>query len=255
MFQQPNMNDPLVLNLYTQLVKFQQDIFREHITFDDPNRSLQNLLHSLARQLDLEYEYSLSFTRVKISKASPMETMDDLVSEERDETLLPDLNLSLSENPDLLAPGFIEDGINSLFPDIFLDDLGFNSNILDFPNLGLDSSSDSLFPIGPHINPDGFSSNHVIQNSEHGLNLMVRDSEDTLQNSNASLFSLLDSDCTYNLETVVSHILTKTRCKSRKPKVDRGHKSTSNGDTSKFRFCSRSRSAHSIKHNNYTESL
>ena len=49
------MNDPKVLELYMQLAFFRRDLFSEELLFRNPDQSLQYLIHSLARKLDLEY--------------------------------------------------------------------------------------------------------------------------------------------------------------------------------------------------------
>lgn len=63
------MNDPAVLDLYTQLVIFQQDFIREEFVFPNADPAMQDTLHSLSRKLNLEYEHSLRPEQVKISKS------------------------------------------------------------------------------------------------------------------------------------------------------------------------------------------
>lgn len=48
------MNDPKVLELFMKIAFFQKDIFSEDLIFQKPDHSLQYLIHSLARKLDLE---------------------------------------------------------------------------------------------------------------------------------------------------------------------------------------------------------
>lgn len=62
------MNDPYVLEIYTQLAVFKQDLAKHDVTFSRVDRSTQDTLHSLARKLELEYEYSLQLQRVRISR-------------------------------------------------------------------------------------------------------------------------------------------------------------------------------------------
>jgi hypothetical protein len=63
-----DMNDPYVLAIYTQLVIFDQDLTKHDVTFYQADYSTQDTLHSLARRFGLEYEYSLHFQRVRISR-------------------------------------------------------------------------------------------------------------------------------------------------------------------------------------------
>jgi hypothetical protein len=63
-----DMNDPYVLAIYTQLVIFEQDLTKHDVTFSQADYSTQDTLHSLARRFGLEYEYSLQFQRVRISR-------------------------------------------------------------------------------------------------------------------------------------------------------------------------------------------
>jgi hypothetical protein len=53
----PDMNDPKVLELYMELALFRRDLFSEELLFWNPDHSLQYLIHSLARKLDLEYVF------------------------------------------------------------------------------------------------------------------------------------------------------------------------------------------------------
>lgn len=62
------MNDPAVLGLYTQLFMFQQDTKRQEFVFCSPDYFMQDILHSLARTLGLEYEHSLRPPQVRISR-------------------------------------------------------------------------------------------------------------------------------------------------------------------------------------------
>jgi hypothetical protein len=64
------MNEPTVLQLYTQLVVFQQDTSRTSITFADPSASKQDLLYGLARKIGLEFKHTLHPAEVTISRQS-----------------------------------------------------------------------------------------------------------------------------------------------------------------------------------------
>lgn len=162
-FEQPDMNDPLVLELYTQLVEFRRDSTKENITFKNPNHSIQDLFHSLARKLGLEYEYSLSLGYVRVSGAPLIYTMDDSVSIDVDNHFLDSLDLDLGDAPEVVDPNFIEDGINSLLPDIFSDDSGLALN--DDPNSLLD------FPELDFNPPLAYSSHQISQAELESLNL------------------------------------------------------------------------------------
>ena len=63
------MNDPYVLAIYTRLVRFEQDLTKHAVTFSPADHATQDTLHSLARTLGLEYEYSLQFRKVRVSRA------------------------------------------------------------------------------------------------------------------------------------------------------------------------------------------
>jgi hypothetical protein len=76
------MNDPTVLGLYMQLFMFQQDSTRNEFVFCSPNHFIQYTLHSLARMLGLEYEYSLRPSQVRISR--PPHTRDSDAGRLRD---------------------------------------------------------------------------------------------------------------------------------------------------------------------------
>lgn len=56
------------MELYTQLAIFQRDATRIEISFENSDHSEQDILHSLARKLGLEYENSLRLRQVTISK-------------------------------------------------------------------------------------------------------------------------------------------------------------------------------------------
>ena len=64
------MNDSYALDLYTKLVVFQRDNARNKVEFDNSDHSKQDVLHSLARKLGLEYEHSLLRRQATISKTS-----------------------------------------------------------------------------------------------------------------------------------------------------------------------------------------
>jgi hypothetical protein len=69
-FFAPDMNDPFTLDLYTQLIIFKQNLAQSEFGFFNADHLMQDILHSLARKLGLEYEYSLHTKHVKISKNS-----------------------------------------------------------------------------------------------------------------------------------------------------------------------------------------
>lgn len=123
---QPDMNSPFVLDLYTQLVKFQQDTNQPEIIFDGPDHVLQDLLHALARKLGLEFEYSLRYRRVCISKTS-LFTKDLSVSARRDG--LPEVPLVYEFSGNLELPSleqmFVPDEMNFHMSDIFPGDFDF----------------------------------------------------------------------------------------------------------------------------------
>ena len=62
------MNNPVVLELYTQLILLQHDAGKDHTIFENPDHVAQGVLHALARKLGFEYEYSLLNMQVTISK-------------------------------------------------------------------------------------------------------------------------------------------------------------------------------------------
>lgn len=64
------MNDPEVLDLYTQLVVFKTNTSTEKALFENPSHRIQDTLHALARKLKLEYEYSLQSRQIQIPRSS-----------------------------------------------------------------------------------------------------------------------------------------------------------------------------------------
>ena len=62
------MNNPYVLDLFTQLVVFQGDSTQNQMSFANSDHSKQDVLHSLARKLG--FEYALRLKEVTISKTS-----------------------------------------------------------------------------------------------------------------------------------------------------------------------------------------
>jgi len=62
------MNNPVVLEFYTQLILLQHDVGKDHAVFENPDHVAQGVLHALARRLGFEYEYSLLKMQVTISK-------------------------------------------------------------------------------------------------------------------------------------------------------------------------------------------
>jgi hypothetical protein len=64
------MNDPIVLDFYRQLVIFQDNPTTPDIIFAAVDHLKQDILHSLARRLGLEYEYSLHQRQVRISRTA-----------------------------------------------------------------------------------------------------------------------------------------------------------------------------------------
>jgi hypothetical protein len=63
-----DMNNPVVLEFYTQLILLQHDASKDHAVFENPDHVAQGILHALARKLGFEYEYSLLKMQVTISK-------------------------------------------------------------------------------------------------------------------------------------------------------------------------------------------
>jgi hypothetical protein len=61
-------NNPVVLELYTQLILLQHDAGKDYAVFENPDHTAQGVLHALARKLGFEYEYSLLKMQVTISK-------------------------------------------------------------------------------------------------------------------------------------------------------------------------------------------
>ena len=64
-----DMNDAVNLDYYTKLLVFRGDPFEQELTFVEPNRFQQGVLHSLPRQLSLEYENSRATTIATISRS------------------------------------------------------------------------------------------------------------------------------------------------------------------------------------------
>lgn len=62
------MNDRQTIAIYTQLVRFQSDIFSEETVFVDPDSSLQRTIHELAHRLGLEFEFSLLTRSARITR-------------------------------------------------------------------------------------------------------------------------------------------------------------------------------------------
>ena len=63
-----DMNNPVVLELYTQLILLQHDAGKDHTIFENPDHVAQSVLHALAHKLGFEYEYSLLKMQVTVSK-------------------------------------------------------------------------------------------------------------------------------------------------------------------------------------------
>ncbi|CZR65689.1 uncharacterized protein PAC_15589 [Phialocephala subalpina] len=148
---QPNMNDPFVLDLYTKLVKFQLDTARTQAIYDHPNHATQDLLHSLARKLSLEFEYSLSLQRVCLSRATiPSEDVEQPSQQHEQVPETSTANFSADDLriqvPDLSLP-FEFDEFDMLMPSIFTDELPFTEY------------SDASFPF-PFANGDAFSASY-----------------------------------------------------------------------------------------------
>jgi hypothetical protein len=120
------MNDPVVLGLYTQLVLFQHDAVRDDTTFQNPDHSTQDILHSLARKLGLEYEYSLCMMQVRISKTTPA-NREEIDLMEFDQSYLSDFNyyLNNSSASDLET---LQNDANPIVPDLSLEDSHWQSN-------------------------------------------------------------------------------------------------------------------------------
>lgn len=73
-----DMNDESNLELYSQLLLFKSNEFRDEILWQSPKTALQRTLQSLAHKLDLEYEYSLRTRVVRISRPTVPDTQMDL---------------------------------------------------------------------------------------------------------------------------------------------------------------------------------
>ncbi len=62
------MNDCQTIAIYTQLVRFQSDIFSEETVFVHPDSSLQRTIHELAHRLGLEFEFSLLTRSARVTR-------------------------------------------------------------------------------------------------------------------------------------------------------------------------------------------
>ena len=69
------MNDPVVLDTYTQLILLQEHTTKEELIFENPTDSMQRTLLALASQLTLDYDYSLQSRQIRISKVSDHENV------------------------------------------------------------------------------------------------------------------------------------------------------------------------------------
>lgn len=63
------MNNPINLNLYSQLLLFKSDLVKQDLLLIGQANSAQRTLQALAHSLDLEYEYDLSTKIIRISRA------------------------------------------------------------------------------------------------------------------------------------------------------------------------------------------
>jgi hypothetical protein len=120
------MNDPVVLGLYTQLVLFQHDVVMDDTTFENPDHSAQDILHSLARKLGLEYEYSLCMMQVRISKPTPA-NREEINLMEFDQSFLNDFNYYLNNSSTSNLEPLLNDA-NPTVPNLFSKDSHWQSN-------------------------------------------------------------------------------------------------------------------------------
>lgn len=74
------MNDPTILQLYTQFVIFQQDATKTSLAFENPDSSTQDLLYALARKFGLEFKHTLQPAQVTLSKQLPAISLNPDVS-------------------------------------------------------------------------------------------------------------------------------------------------------------------------------
>jgi hypothetical protein len=58
-----DLNDPSTLDLYSQILLFKSNPFEGELIFDNPDKSRQRILQSLAHRLGLEREYAAA-TRI-----------------------------------------------------------------------------------------------------------------------------------------------------------------------------------------------
>jgi hypothetical protein len=75
---QIDMNDESILQLYSCLLLFKNDVSQPEIKWQDPDYGLQRALQSLAHKLNLEYEYSLHTRVAHISRTTVPEVQMDL---------------------------------------------------------------------------------------------------------------------------------------------------------------------------------
>lgn len=75
-----DMNDPTNLNLYSQMLLYKDDIFREELLFKDRSSSERQILHSLADGLALEFEYSKAIRTVTISRLVDQPPLEEVLA-------------------------------------------------------------------------------------------------------------------------------------------------------------------------------
>jgi hypothetical protein len=146
------MNESINLSYYSQLLVFQGDSSKQDITFSDPDRSQQKVLHSLAHEFGFVYEYSrvikcATISRFQIQDASgtpdvqtdilgigstTSSTINDNESE-GEETIRPSSVSSLShpsvptQQPNVQQDFYLENDLDFLQLPWMEGDFGFNT--------------------------------------------------------------------------------------------------------------------------------
>jgi hypothetical protein len=70
---QPDFNDKTNLNLYFQIRSFKDNLLADELLLEERSRSDQLNIHTIAQSLDLEYEYSIRTSVVRISRTESSE--------------------------------------------------------------------------------------------------------------------------------------------------------------------------------------
>ncbi|TAQ85316.1 hypothetical protein B7494_g6354 [Chlorociboria aeruginascens] len=71
-----DMNDPIKLELYSQILLFRDDASRENLVFNNPDYEKQEVLSKIAHGLGLECEYRLRQRQTVISRLLPEDPID-----------------------------------------------------------------------------------------------------------------------------------------------------------------------------------